>query len=161
MAEEGQDVSMYKNFAAITVGGQAAQQESTYSTNPDKAARNSAWMFRWDDKVEVEGEVKIIIPWTFSAEFSHKEYTRGIIADMNADLQCVHLLEIPENEMSTDYNTYSHGIVITEYNAGSNICYAFIGKCHGCCDGCDGGVTSYGVPSSWQVLNLTVEGKSV
>ena len=104
MAKEGLDVSMYKQFAAVTVGGKEAQNEFTYSDNPpspDKAARNAAWMFRWDDKVMVDGEEKIIIPWTFSAGFSHKEYTRGIIADMNADLQCMHLLEIPEAEMST------------------------------------------------------------
>ena len=36
MAKDGADVSMLKPFAAISMGGESAQQEITYNKRPDK-----------------------------------------------------------------------------------------------------------------------------
>ena len=117
------------------------------------------------------GKSVIVIPFTFEEKFPEKETIRAYLMDMNSgrfsnclcshsrcafnpanltktssDISCLFLLEIPL-ESSTD-SGFKNGIVITHTNTFRR-CFSALGMCDGC-----NYPAQYGVPSTWQVINL-------
>ena len=51
-----------------------------------------------------------------------KDFVRGHINDMNLDLQCVYIKEVPKSEITATYvedGGYEHGVIITEISTDS------------------------------------------
>ena len=65
-----------------------------------------------------------------------------------SDISCIFLHEISLE--SSAQSGFKNGIVITHDHGNEDRCFSYLGVCSGC-----GWPAQYGVPSTWQVLNLS------
>ena len=84
---------------------------------------------QWDVIDSSDG--KIVIPYTFQADFPWKTQVNQAIANMNEDLGCVKIVLVPEADVSTTSAPFINGIVIAFENLTGNGCYSALGRAPG------------------------------
>ena len=101
---------------------------------------------------------KIIVPYTFHADFPWKTEVNFAVAEMNEDLGCVKVVLVPEAEVTTANAPFVNGIVFAFEDITGNGCYSSLGKAPGFIGrAADDGftdITAFGVPAGWQLLSL-------
>ena len=105
-------------------------------------------IYQWYEKMDIDGVEKTILPWSFLSDFPYKDYVREIVDDMNMDLGCVYLYEVPEEDVSTAGAPFTHGVMVGWEFDGTG-CWSNTGICQGCSS-----PSTYGGPSTWQMLQL-------
>ena len=137
LAAKGMDVSHF------------TPQEPPMSDMIKNQARGAlSGITQWYEKMDINGVDKTILPWSFMTDFPHKDAVRGWIEDMNKDLGCVHLYEVPENQVSTAGAPFTHGVMVGWEFDGDG-CWSNTGVCQGCSN-----PTTHGAPSTWQMIAL-------
>ena len=139
LAAKGMDVSHF------------TPQEPPMSDMIKNQARGAlSGITQWYEKMDINGVEKTILPWSFMTNFPHKDAVRGWIEDMNKDLGCVHLYEVPENQVSTAGAPFTHGVMVGWEFDGIG-CWSNTGICQGCHN-----PTTHGAPNTWQMIQLGI-----
>ena len=159
LAQEGVDIS-YLEYSRPPGGHQSGIERGITGA-----------VIKWEETIihPDTGKSVIVVPFTFQEKFPEKDIIREYLMDMNSvwfsnrrpstfagnlanftkttsDLSCLFLLEIPL-ESSLD-SGFKNGIVIT-HTSTYRRCFSALGICDGC-----NYPRRYGVPSTWQVINL-------
>ena len=123
-------------------------QEPPMSDMIKKSRAALSTITQWYEKMDINGVEKTILPWTFKSNFAHKDKVRTWVEEMNLDLGCVHLYEVPENQVSTAGAPFTNGVMVG-WEFDGNGCWSFTGVCQGC-----ESPANHGAPSTWQMMQL-------
>jgi len=99
----------------------------------------------WHEKTD---DGRIAVPYSFHKHFAKKFQFKKWLDNMSADLGCVQLVYVPEEELLT--TKYNYGILITntDYLPDDSWCKSTFGIVPGYTSG-NGAVSQYGVKSTW------------
>ena len=81
----------------------------------------------YERKVVPNGDIKTVLPWSFHADFPHKDEVRQALTKMNKDLTCIANLEVPTEKMGQ----YHHGVLITWGDQTGGGCWSTTGIAEG------------------------------
>ena len=81
----------------------------------------------YERKVVPNGDIKTVLPWSFHADFPHKDAVRQALTKMNKDLTCIANLEVPTEKMGQ----YHHGVLITWGDQTGGGCWSTTGIAEG------------------------------
>ena len=109
--------------------------------------------FRWNETDAEDG--KIVVPYTFHANFPWREEVNAAISEMNDDLGCIKIVHVPEEQVSMNGAPFTFGIVVAFEDVTGSGCYSAIGIAPGFIGRSPvNSITEFNVPSVWQVLSL-------